>query len=129
MVGSFGDVTFEVSETKVKTFKDLNFSCSVNYAEHKILNGNTLLEYTGKNAWTMIFKIELRRDMGVNPVEELEYLRGFMNRHEAKLLMIGEIVYGYFVIESMSGNFQVVSSKGEVQILNITLNLKESENE
>lgn len=117
-----------MSEARIKTFQDFNFSESVNYAEHKILNGNTLLEYTGKNSRNINFKVDFNSDLGINPEQELEALRDMLYNHEEHVLTIGEKVIGSFVIESISGSFNNIGSHGEIKSISASLNLKESVN-
>ena len=47
MIGSYGDIVFEVSDKKVKTFRDFQIQRSAKYSEHAIHGGKALLEFTG----------------------------------------------------------------------------------
>lgn len=99
----------------------------MNFAEHKILNGNSLLEYTGKNARTLSLKILLSSELGINPEKELENLRNMLYNHEEKIFMLGNNVMGKFVLENISGNFERINAHGEIISISVNINLKESE--
>ena len=47
MIGSLGEVVFEVSDEKVRTFRDFQIQRSAKYSEHAIHGRKGLLEFTG----------------------------------------------------------------------------------
>lgn len=125
IIGSLGSISFNVSENSVKTFSDLNFQRKASFAEHKILNGKGLLEYTGHDAATCSLKIDLNASMGINPKDELEKLRELFNNREVVNFMLGPDVLGEWVIESMSENLKFIGRNGEIISAEINLTLKE----
>ena len=88
MIGSFGDVIFEVYPEKVRTFRDFQIQRSAKYAEHAIHGHKGLLEFTGLSAATASFRIRLDASLGINPKEELIVLRGILTKHEAVLFIL-----------------------------------------
>ena len=83
MIGSFGDVVFEVSTDIVRTFRDMQVQRSAKFSEHAIHGGKALLEFTGLSPASMSLSIRLDAGLGVNPKEELDTLRNILNNHEA----------------------------------------------
>lgn len=127
MVGTLGSVEFTVSENKIRTFRDLSFTHSASYAEHKILGRKTLLEFTGINASSCSMKILLDAQFGVNPAEELQTLYEAMNKHEAIAFTLGGQVMGagLWVIENLNETHSIIGAGGALMQAEVNLSLKE----
>lgn len=125
MLGTLGQIAFTVSENKILSPNEISFSNSANFAEHKILSGDTLLEFTGFNNRTCSLKIELSNSLGVDVEKELAALNEMFASHEAFTFSIGNKIFGQFVIESFSENYNIVAPNGKLQFVSISLNLKE----
>ena len=126
-VGSLGDIAFEVSSEKIKTFRDLQIQRSAKYTEHAIHGKKGLLEFTGFAAATGSLNIRLDAALGVDPKEEFDALLEVFNEHQAvPLILDGEpIGDGLWVIESIDENFEVVNNQGTAIALEVPLKLKE----
>lgn len=127
MLGTLGNIVFEVAEGNVKTFRDLSFTHSANYTEHKILGRNGLVEFTGLNASSCTFKMVLDASLGVNPEQELEGLAELLNGHEAaEFVLDGQPVgTGQWVIESMNVTADIVDNQGGIVRASVSVTLKE----
>lgn len=125
MLGTLGNIAFSVSENKILSPNDIAFSNSANFAEHKILSGDTLLEFTGFNNRTCSLKIELSSSLGVDVQKELQSLNEMFSSHEPFTFSIGNKIFGQFVIENFSENHNIISPNGNLQSVSISLNLKE----
>ena len=127
MVGSFGNVVFEVSHEKVRTFKDFQIQRSAKYSEHAIHGRKGLLEFSGLSASTASLNIKLAVWLGVNPKEELTTLHDILNNHEAlPFILDGEPQGdGLWVLESISENYEIIDNKGAVIAVEVSLKLKE----
>ena len=127
MIAALGDFEFEVSENYINTFKDLRFSNSAQYSEHKILGRRGLLEFTGLNASSCSLTIHL--DAGY--VDDLPGIIAFYNdamiSGDALLFMLGDSVMGegFWVIESFDESYTQISNKGEFLSADLSLRLKE----
>ena len=128
MIATLGDYEFEVSTEKIKTFTDLKFSNSANYAEHKIIGRKGLIEFTGLNASTASLTINLYKHAGVNPSEEITELYTLMNDHKLLVFTLGGEVMGegLWVIESLDEDYKSIDAWGVVREAIITLKLRES---
>lgn len=126
-IGSLGDIVFEVSSEKIRTFRDLQIQRKANYTEHAIHGKKGLLEFTGFAAATGSLNIRLDAALGVNPQEEFEALLDVFNEHQAvPLILNGEPVGdGLWVIEGIDESFEIVNNKGEAIALEVPLKLKE----
>lgn len=127
MIGTFGDIEFQVSEQSVHTFQELAFTHHADFTEHKIINSLGLLEFTGENAQTCNIKLILDSDWGVNPQDELNKLRDMFEQHQACALILGGEVQGrdLWVIENMNISLPRIGSHGEIFRAEISLALKE----
>jgi len=126
-IGSLGDIVFEVSPDKVRTFRDLQIQRKANYTEHAIHGKKGLLEFTGFAAATGSLNIRLDAALGVNPKEEFDALLEIFTEHQAvPLILNGEpIGDGLWVIEGIDEGFEVVNNKGVAIALEVPLKLKE----
>ena len=127
MIGSFGDVIFEVYPEKVRTFRDFQIQRSAKYAEHAIHGHKGLLEFTGLSAATASFRIRLDAGLGINPKEELIALRGILTKHEAVLFILdGEPQGdGFWVLENLDESVEIVDNMGVLIAVEVSLKIKE----
>ena len=127
MIGSFGDVVFEVSTDIVRTFRDFQIQRSAKFSEHAIHGGKALLEFTGHSPASMSLNIKLDAGLGVNPKEELDTLHEILNNHEAvPFILDGEPQGdGLWVLESLDESYEVIDNHGTFTALNVSLKLKE----
>lgn len=127
MIGSLGDVAFEVSTDLVRTFRDFQVQRSAKFSEHAIHGGKALLEFTGLSPASMSLNIRLDAALGVNPKDELDTLREILNDHEAvPFILDGEPQGdGLWVLESLDENYEVIDNQGTFIALDVGLKLKE----
>ena len=127
MIGSFGDVIFEVYPEKVRTFRDFQLQRSAKYAEHASHGHKGLLEFTGLSAATASFRIRLDAGLGINPKEELIALRGILTKHEAVLFILdGEPQGdGFWVLENLDESVEIVDNMGVLIAVEVSLKIKE----
>ena len=127
MIGSLGEVVFEVSENQILTFDGLIFQKKANYSEHAIHTKKGLLEFTGFSATTASMNITLSEDLGVNPRDELGRLEEIFVNHEAVLFILNGNPQGdgLWVIESMSVDYDFISNIGEPKMIQVNLSIKE----
>ena len=127
MIGSFGDVIFEVYPEKVRTFRDFQIQRSAKYAEHAIHGHKGLLEFTGLSAATASFRIRLDAGLGINPKEELIALRGILTKHEVVLFILdGEPQGdGFWVLENLDESVEIVDNMGVLIAVEVSLKIKE----
>lgn len=127
MIGSLGEIVFEVSSEKILTFDGLSFSQKANYAEHSIHGRKSVLEYTGTSATSVSMNITLNSALGIDTIEELEGLKEIFSSHQAVSFVLdgkpqGE---GLWVIESLGTNYNFLDNRGRPQIIEVSLTLKE----
>jgi phage protein U len=130
LIGSLGDVVFEVSSERVKTFQDLKFQYAMKYAQHDVHGGVALLELTGRAPVTCSLKIILDSALGVDPMNELVELIIIMGKGKVvDFILDGEPQGlqkgGQWVIESIGESWKVTDNKGKMISVEVDLQLKE----
>ena len=127
MIGSFGEVVFEVSTGKIRTFRDFQVQRSAKYTEHSIHGRKGLLEFTGFSAATASLNVRLDAGLGIKPKEELNALHEILTKHEAvSLILDGEPQGdGLWVLESIDENFEIIDNHGAFIVIEVSLKIKE----
>lgn len=127
MIGSLGDVVFDVSTEHVRTFRDMKIQRTAKYSEHAIHGGKALLEFTGYSPASLSFSIRLDASLGINPKQELEALRDILTGHQAvPFILDGEPQGdGLWALESIDESYEVIDSYGTFIALDVALKLKE----
>ena len=127
MIGSFGEVVFEVSSERIRTFRDFQIQHSAKYTEHAIHGRKGLLEFTGLSASTASLSIRLDAGLGINPKEELNTLHEILTKHEAlPFILDGEPQGdGLWVLESIGENYEIIDNHGTAIAVEVSIKLKE----
>ena len=127
MIGSLGDVVFEVSTERVRTFRDFQIQRSAKYSEHAIYGRKGLLEFTGLSPASISLSIRLDAALGVNPKEELNTLHDILKNHQAvPFILDGEPQGdGLWVVEGLDENHEIVDKHGTSIAVEVSLKLKE----
>lgn len=127
MLGTFGDIVFEVSDERVNTFDGYSRQGQARYASHEVLGRKPVLEYLGTALDQVSFSIKLNAALGVNPVKELAKLRKMLNGGQAARIVIGGRPQGEdkWVLESLAETYDYLDNKGNVLVATANLTLKE----
>ena len=126
-VGSLGELIFEVSHYKVLTFRDFKREGGAKYATHEVIGQPPKIEYLHRELEKLSLEIDLVKDLGINPAEEVEKIARMCNDGEANYLVMNGKVYGdcQWVIESYSEQVRYFGADGEVIASKVSLNLTE----
>lgn len=126
-VGSLGNIVFSVSTDKIETITNIRQSGSASFAEHKRHCGNTLLEFTGKNADTFSFDITLAAELGVDVEKEIEKIVSAEQSGEALRLVIGKKTYGRYkwVIKNHTETMKYFDKHNQLIMAEVSVNLYE----
>ena len=103
IVGCLGDISFAVFDSHVETIKNMVQNVSARYTTHQRARGPALTEFTGTDAQTITFDIELAAYLGVNPTKERERLQECVLNGTTLPFVLGNVVYGSYrwVIKSV----------------------------
>lgn len=126
-IGSFGDLTFKVSDKCVRTFDGMNWDFSAKYATHDRHIRADLVEYMGPEIETISFSMLFSVFLGVKPFWQIRKMRKMVRKGYAGRLVIGGKVYGSYkwVMESGSVELQRFDKKGELWAAKVKVTLKE----
>jgi len=124
-LGTLGNIVFSVSSTQVKTFDDMSWSSSAQYAQHNRHMRDVLLEFTGTNADTISFTMHFSAFLGVNPTAEIIKLLNAERSGEIMRLVIGKRAYGKhrWVITQTRKDLETFDNKGNLLIARVNVSL------
>ena len=100
-LGAFGPVAFETSDARILTFQGLQKRRKGRYATFEVINHEQLLQFLTMELATVRFEIRLHHRF-CDPKAELKRLDELLQEHEAHMLVIGDEVFGQFVLEEVS---------------------------
>lgn len=126
-IGNFGALVFSVSDNTVRTFDNMSWDFSANYATHDRHIKSDLLEYLGPEIETISFSMVFSIFLGVSPLKEVEMLRKMVQEGYAERLVIGGSVYGSYkwVMQKGTINLQRFDSSGNLWAAKAKVTLKE----
>jgi phage protein U len=125
VIGALGDTPFSVSNKQIRTFNNMQWNSSVNFTPHNRHLRDALLEFTGINADTISFTMNLSVSLGVEPMTEILKLWKAERRGEAMMLILGNRIIGsrQWVIVRASRGFERFDNKGNLLAARVTLTL------
>lgn len=127
MVGSLGDVAFEVSDKMIRTIDGYRRSASARIAQHEITGRKAISEFIGPSLESISFQMKLSRQWGVVPERELETLRKYRDEGEVLLFMLNNKVVGEnkWLIESIDESVDHFGMRGEILMVTVSVSLVE----
>lgn len=125
VLGSFGPVVFQVSDSRILTFNGFSWSSDTRWAEHARHGEDPLTEFVGNKNDKIKFKIELSAYNGVNPMKEITTLLNMQREGEAHCLVIGKHGYGKnrWVIDKMEDSIKTFDAAGDVISATLSISL------
>jgi len=127
VIGSYGEIVFEVSMDRVRTFDNFTRSGSGRWENHDIISLKPMPEFIGPGQEDISFSIRLDAAMGLNPENELQKLRDMRDTGEVAQLIIGSkpVTNNLWLLESLQEQQRVFDNKGRLILADVELSLKE----
>ena len=126
IVGSLGDIVFEVSEMAVFAPDQFTISRDYRYEEHAILGDLPRPEFTGPDLFSTSLDLFLRSDLGASPLEDVRVLEEMAQNGEVLRLIIANANIGKVTIRKISQNWRRLAGSGAgPAAIALTLELKE----
>jgi phage protein U len=123
-LGSIGDVTFETSSMKIRTFQQITSASEAKYTDHEVINQKPVSEFTGLELDEKEIQITLDGSLGVDPLEEVKKLREMRDSGEPyRVILFGEIC-GDYTVRSIDEEYKH-TIKNRPLIIKLTLSIKE----
>ena len=126
-IGSLGSlITFEVSDKKILTFKDLQVNASGSWSYHDIISKKPRSEFNGAELKDSSFSIVLSADHGVKPRETMDKIvKAVESGQVMPFTLGGKVIGSNWIIKSNSGMYDIVMNKGEVAKATVKITLEE----
>lgn len=126
-IGSLGSlITFEVSDKKILTFKDLQVSASGSWSYHDIISKKPRSEFNGAELKDSSFSIVLSAEHGVKPRETMDKIvKAVESGQVMPFTLGGKVIGSNWIIKSNSGMYDIVMNKGEVAKATVKITLEE----
>ena len=133
MIASFGKITFKVTEKEIKIFNNFTISRKARYVAHRKaryvaherINNKPLLQFMGLDADSISFNIQLVQGLTGDVSDDLKSLQDMFKKAEVHPLFLGQKKLGSFVIESISEAYSMMDNFGNLEIVNVSLSLRE----
>ena len=125
MLASYGKITFKVTEDEIKIFDNFNITRKARYVAHDRINNKPLLQFMGLEADNISFNMQLVQGITGNVSDDLKTLQDMFKRAEANALFLGQKKLGSFIIESINEAYKIVDNLGNLEVVNVSLSLRE----
>lgn len=127
VIGKLGSVVFEISNTKILTFDNLERSGSASIQTHSGHNKRSLAEFTGVEAQKLSLDIVLSEYFGVKPVKTQKELIEYCNKGTALELTInnGKIGTNRWLISDWKSKYETFGNTGAVRTITMSITLVE----
>lgn len=132
VVGYLGEnprdgIQFEVSSQTVRTLSNWKWSGSARYATHQRHGGNALTEFTGLDPDKITFDIILKRELGVEPLDDISKLWKYQREGIAVALTVGGHGYGRYRwnVINFTNDIRSTDTKGKMTSVTVSVTLQE----
>lgn len=127
MIGKYGDIVFETTDTRILNFKDLKISKSNRTTSHNILMKKPILEFLGPELDSITFTVNLNASLGINVTEERNKWYKNIENATADELLIGNKKIGQnkWLTTSINETYNTILNNGQVYSLTLEITLQE----
>lgn len=127
MIGFYGDIVFETSDSRILTFSELQRSTASRWAKHEVIGKKPTSEFIGPDLDTISFTVNLNGQYGVHPRDEMNRWLIKARSGTAETFVIGNKRIGVdkWVVKSVSQMWGVILNKGEVVTGKVDIELEE----
>jgi len=124
LVGSLGDVAFEVGDDRIMTWNDCVRDTTMNFAQHDVIEGKARLQKLGMGLAE--FSLAIILDAGFcTPEIEMKKLDAMQQSGKAFRLILGGRIFGKYVVEKKTENRARTDPRGRPMVAYVQLQLKE----
>lgn len=127
MIGSLGEIVFEVSDKKVITPGGITRSNGSNWTTHQLIGGLSKTEYSGAKLQSLSLTIQLSSRLGVRPRKMLDKLAQMAEGRKVYPLIIGGKPVGKhsWRLTSVSETWGNIYGNGTLASASVQLTLEE----
>lgn len=126
IVGSLGEIVFEVSEMRLYAPGQISISRDIKYEAHQVLGDFPRPEYIGPDLFATSLELVLRSDLGSDPLEDANRFHQLALDGEVLRLIIANVNIGQVTIRKISQVWQRLASDGDgLASIALSLELRE----
>ncbi|MBY0088398.1 phage tail protein [Brevibacillus brevis] len=127
LIGSFGDIVFEVSLNRVRTFDDFTRSVSSRWAKHDRQQQKAISEFLGPELDEISFTMRFDISHGVNPKAEMDRILDMCRSGQAETFIVGDTPLGMdqWIVKSCKQGWQRFDGQGRLLVGNLDVTLEE----
>lgn len=124
-LGVLGDLVFEVSSSRVRTWQSQKRTRTARFAEHEVYAGKPLTEFEGDGLDEITLSVRLDATRGVVPQDELDALAEQKSIGAALQFTVGGKLVGDFTIRSIHEDHVRHDARGVLQLAIVEITLRE----
>jgi len=124
-VGTLGDVVFEASSERVRTFSEAQHTTAARWVVHEVITRAPVAEFGGRSLRKLTLGIRLDSDLGVVPDAEADALRTACEAGDVLPLMLGGEPRGDWTLLEVAEQWRRVAPGGTIGAIDLTLSLQE----
>ena len=125
MIGYLGDIVFEVSLEKARTFRGFSRKTTGRWATHNLHGKKPELEFSGPDVAEIRFSMRLDAFYGVDPGAETDRILRAVAEGVVLPLSLADEYRGDFVITEVTEEWRHVDNRGRVIVSDLTIRIKE----
>jgi phage protein U len=128
MIGTLGDIVFQVNSEAARTLRDESRTGAPRYVEHDIHGAKPRSEFNGPGLDSISLTVDLSRNVGIiglEPIDELKKIRKYRDEGQVLTLILGGQNEGDFTIRDTAEERRIRSRDGELVSASVTLTLRE----
>ena len=95
MIGTFGDIVFEASTQRIRTFDEYERQGEGRWAEHEVFGAKPRSQFLGAGLETITFIMRFYHTFGVDIESELERLRQWRDEGRVERFILGGRPQGF----------------------------------
>lgn len=127
-LGTFGDIVFEVSAERMRSFADFSHEGGARLESTEIVGREPLVTFAGPGGQSVSFVMGLNSAAGVVPQQEYERLQQMKDAGLAAVLVLGGRPYGgattRWIIEGLSASYRTWTGDGRATGIDVTVSLR-----
>lgn len=128
IVGTFGDIVFEVSHDRALSFASLQHEAGMRIESHEVIGRDPLLVVSGPDGESISLPITLSLQLGVDPQQEYDRLYKIMRAGTASALVLAGRPFGgsgvRWIIDKLSADRVQFGARGRTTWMHVTISLR-----
>ena len=124
-IGVLGDITFEASADKVRTWHDATRTGAARWATHDVYQGKPKREFLGPGLSQVSLAVRLDINRGVVPRDEIRKMRDARDAGTVLQFTIGGDLVGDFTVSEVNESWTRFNRDGVLTTANVVLTLEE----